>query len=89
MPGGLSRSSSGDLNVGFVFAVAALAVSVQVVGALALAGAVDAGEWKDAVEEFTDPNVVAGSCVMVYPFDLPWCLPWNCHCISIPSCTCG
>lgn len=88
MPGGVNRSKGGRLNVGLVVAAAALAVSVQAVGALAVVGAVDAKDLEVLVPDVGTTMVVASGCVGIYPFDLPGCLPWNCHCIRIPSCTC-
>lgn len=88
MSGGVSRSKLGRLNVGLVIAAAALAVSVQAVSALAVVGATDAKDLRDLRQELSHQTVAAGSCVMVYPFDLPGCLPWQCHCVQIPSCTC-
>lgn len=79
------------MGIGFAAAMAGLALSVQAVGALAVVGGVsaDSSDPTDAHSPRSSPVLVAfGDCVKIHVVNIPGCLPFNCHCIEWPGCSC-
>lgn len=80
---GLKRA---NLNIGFVVVVAAVAGLGQGLGMLAFVDGISDGGLDSSLKDGRPQVAAFGECFTVGPFLS--CLPWNCVCVTWPSCTC-